>query len=62
MLTEAQGEKQSSMGKLIFYAMIVSGVVAAYLMYRRGESLVSIATKTVSNPVGSLISEVKNTV
>ena len=36
MLTEAQGEKQSSMGKLIFYAMIVSGVVAAYLMYRRG--------------------------
>ncbi|MGC1295523.1 MAG: hypothetical protein WA869_10805 [Alloacidobacterium sp.] len=62
MFTEVQVEKQSSTGKLIFYAMIVSGVVAAYLMYRRGESLVSIATKTVTNPVGSLISEVKNTV
>jgi len=62
MFTEAQVGKQRSTGKLIFYAMIVSGVVAAYLMYRRGESLVSIATRTVTNPVGSLISEVKNTV
>jgi hypothetical protein len=62
MFTEAQVGTHRSKGKLIFYAMIVSGVVAAYLMYRRGESLVSIATKTVTNPVGSLISEVKNTV
>ena len=56
------GRKATFDGKVNFYAMIVSGVVAAYLMYRRGESLVSIATKTVTNPVGSLISEVKNTV
>jgi hypothetical protein len=36
---EGQMEKQSSMTKFIFYAAIVSGCVAAYLMYRRGESL-----------------------
>jgi hypothetical protein len=44
------------------YATVISGFVAAYLMYRRGESLVSIARKTVTNPVGSLVSEVKNVV
>jgi hypothetical protein len=38
------------------------GVVAAYLMYRRGESFVSIARKTVTNPVSSLVSGVKNAV
>jgi hypothetical protein len=44
------------------YATVISGFVAAYLMYRRGESMVSIARKTVTNPVGSLVSEVKNVV
>jgi hypothetical protein len=39
--------------------MVVSGCVAAYLMYRRGESLGSIAKETIANPVGSLVSEVK---
>ena len=29
-------EAHSTFGKVLFYATIVSGVVAAYLMYRRG--------------------------
>jgi hypothetical protein len=41
---------------------VVSGFVAAYLMYRRGESMMAIARKTVTNPVGSLFSGVKNVV
>jgi hypothetical protein len=52
----------SKLSKLIVYATVISGFVAAYLMYRRGESLVAIATKTATNPVGSLVSEVQNVV
>jgi hypothetical protein len=39
---------------------VISGFVAAYLMYRHGESVVSKVRKTVTNPVGSLVSRVKN--
>ena len=46
----------------IFYATILSGCVAAYLMYRRGESFGTIAKQALTNPVGSLVSEVKNAV
>ncbi len=60
MAAEEQIEANSTFAKVLFYTTIVSGVVAAYLMYRRGESLVSIARKTVTNPVGSMVSEVKN--
>ena len=59
---EGQVETQSSMTKFIFYATIVSGCVAAYMMYRRGESLGAIARQTITNPVGSLVTEVKNAV
>jgi hypothetical protein len=62
MTAEERVESQSSMSKVILYATVISGFVAAYLMYRRGESMVSIARKTVTNPVGSLVSEVKNAV
>ncbi len=62
MAAEQHIESQSSMSKVILYATVVSGLVAAYLMYRRGESLFSIARKSVTNPVGSLVSEVKNVV
>jgi hypothetical protein len=44
------------------YATVISGIVAAYLMYRRGESIFSVARKTIPNPIGSLVSEVKNVV
>lgn len=62
MAAEEQLEAHSALSKVIFYATVISGVVAAYLMYRRGESMFSIARKTVTNPVGSLVSEVKNVV
>jgi hypothetical protein len=44
--------------KLFVLATIISGVAAAYLMYRRGEPLGAIVARTITNPVGSLISEV----
>ena len=55
-------EAHSTLSKMIVYATVISGFVAAYLMYRRGESMVSIARKTVTNPVGSLVSEVQDVV
>ena len=48
------------MRRIIFWATIASGVAAAYMMYRRGESLPSIAGKAVLNPVGSLVNELKS--
>jgi hypothetical protein len=62
METKEQVVAHSTFSKIIVYATVVSGFVAAYLMYRRGESLVAIARRTVTNPVGSLVSEVKNAV
>ncbi len=55
-------EGRSSLQKAILLTTVVSGFVAAYLMYRRGESLGSIAKQTIINPVGSLVSELKNSV
>jgi hypothetical protein len=55
-------ERESGLSKLILSATVISGIVAAYLMYRRGESLGTIARRTIPNPVGSLVSEVKNSV
>lgn len=62
MAAEKRIEAHSTFGKIILYATVISGFIAAYLMYRRGESLVSIARKTVTNPVGSMVTEVKNVV
>jgi hypothetical protein len=62
MAVEERIEAHSTLSKIILYATVISGFIAAYLMYRRGESLVSIARKTVINPVGSMVSEVKNVV
>lgn len=47
------------MKRLTFWITILAGATAAYLMYRRGESLPSIAKKTVTDPLGALTSEVK---
>ncbi len=48
------------MRRLIFWVSVASGVVAAVVMYRRGESLGTIAKRTMSNPVGALAAEVQN--
>ena len=45
------------MKNFIFWATVASGVVAAYLMYRRGESLGTIAQRSIGNPIGSLVNE-----
>ncbi len=47
------------MRKMIFWATVTSGVVAAYLMFKRGESIGTIAQKAVGNPVGSLVNELR---
>ncbi len=60
--TERQLVNRSSFNRLILFATVASGFIAAYLMYRRGESLGSIAKQTITNPIGSLVSEVKNTI
>jgi hypothetical protein len=62
MLAEKQVETRSNLSKIVLYGTVISGFIAAYLMYRRGESIISIARKTVTNPVGSMVSEVKNVI
>jgi hypothetical protein len=47
------------MRRFIFWATLASGAVAAYLMYRRGQPIFDIAEKTVLNPVGSLVHELR---
>ena len=51
--------EREGLRKLIVAGMVISGVAAAILMYRRGESLFGIARKAITNPVGSLINEVQ---
>ena len=51
--------KQGTVRKLIVWGSVLSGAVAAYLMYKRGTPIMEIAKKTVLNPVGSLVTELK---
>ncbi|WP_263383769.1 hypothetical protein [Granulicella arctica] len=48
------------MKRLFFWGTILSGAAAAYLMYRRGESLGTIVKQATTNPVGTLSNELKN--
>ena len=48
------------MKKFITWGTIIAGGVAAYLMYKKGTPVLEIARKTVLNPVGSLVTELKN--
>lgn len=43
-----------------FWATVAAGAVAAYLMYRRGASLGTIARESVQHPIGSLVREAEN--
>ena len=47
------------MKRLFFWVTLASGVTAAVLMARRGESFGNIAKKAIGNPLGSLGNEVK---
>jgi hypothetical protein len=51
--------KGAVMKRALFWGTIVAGAVAAYLMYRRGEGMGTIAVRTVTNPIGSLVSELQ---
>ena len=62
MSKDLQIRRQSAMKRLILCATVISGFAAAYLMYRRGESLISIATEAAINPIGSLVFEVANVI
>ncbi|HTV14481.1 MAG TPA: hypothetical protein VME68_07185 [Acidobacteriaceae bacterium] len=43
-----------------FWTTVAAGALAAYLMFRRGESLGTIAREAVAHPVGSLVKEAQN--
>lgn len=45
--------------RFVFIATLAAGVTAAYLMQKRGESLLTIVKKTISNPLGALADELK---
>jgi hypothetical protein len=47
------------MRKLIVWGSVAAGALAAYLMYKRGESFGTIAKKATLHPIGSLITELK---
>jgi uncharacterized membrane-anchored protein len=51
--------KEGKIRKLIVVGSVLSGVVAAYLMYRRDTPLLTIARKTVTNPIGALVGELR---
>lgn len=48
------------MRNVIIWATVAAGAIAAYLMYRRGESFGKIASDSVQHPVSSLVREAQN--
>lgn len=48
-----------NMKRFVFLATLAAGVTAAYLMQKRGESLLTIMKKTLSNPLAALADELK---
>jgi hypothetical protein len=56
---EGGAMRKVTLRRALFWGTLAAGGVAAYLMYRRGEPLGMIAAQTVSNPVGSLVSELR---
>lgn len=50
------------MRKLFIWGSIATGVIGAYLMYRRGVPVKDILQETLRHPVRSFATEVKNAV
>ncbi|HEY4011191.1 MAG TPA: hypothetical protein VGM11_13640 [Acidobacteriaceae bacterium] len=48
------------MRKFIIWGSVAAGAVAAYIMYKRGAPVMEIAKKTIGNPIGALVGELKN--
>ena len=51
--------KRGTIRKLFVIGSVVSGAVAAYIMYKRGTPIMTIAKKTITNPIGSLVGELR---
>lgn len=47
------------MKRAAYWLTLLAGATAAYLMFRRGESLPTIAKKTMMNPIGTFAQEIK---
>jgi hypothetical protein len=45
------------MRKFIFWATVASGVVAAYLLYKKGVPVGTIAEEVLTHPFGTLMHE-----
>lgn len=45
--------------KTLFWATVLSGLAAAYMMYRRGESLGTSLQRATRHPFGELAGEIK---
>jgi predicted NAD/FAD-binding protein len=52
--------EREKLQKLVVIGTFIAGIAAAYLMHRRGEPLLGIAKRAITNPVGSLATEVQN--
>jgi hypothetical protein len=48
------------MRKLIFWTTVVSGAVAAYLLFKRGVPAGTIASEVIAHPIGALVHELKH--
>ena len=47
------------MRKLFLYATLISGALAAYLLFKRGVPLNKIAEDVLQNPIGTLVHELE---
>ncbi len=45
------------MRKLIFWTTVVSGAVAAYLLFKRGVPAGTIASEVIAHPISTLVHE-----
>ena len=45
--------------RILFWGTLAAGVAAAVLMRKRGEPFGKIAARTIINPLGSFVSEVR---
>lgn len=50
------------MRRIFFWFTVISGVGAAYLMFKRGAPLGEIAQEATSHPVGALTNELKEVI
>ncbi len=59
MVSGSPMSKRGTIRKLFVIGSVVSGAVAAYIMYKRGTPIMTIAKKTITNPIGSLVGELR---